>query len=323
VVRRFEQRHEVEAVFAVDVADPQVVLSRAEFVHADTRHSVIAKMVRELGIDTVLHMAVLVDVGGRAAHETNVIGTMNLLAACAGKGSPVRRLVVRSHAAVYGVLPDHPSFLAEEASGQREPRASLARDLREAEQLAHDFAVRNPGTTVTVLRLGHRLGSRRPTPLGRYFLLPRLPKVFGFDPRLQLLADVDAVDAVMAAVDQDRPGVYNVSGRGVVLLSQAAQLTGRRALSLLTPYAPALARLQLRALTGLALPPMYLDLLTYGQVLDCRKFESAFDWRPKLASREVIMEFVRRTRSGQAAEQTALVPHERELQSYLRSRGSA
>ena len=105
--------------------------------------------------------------------------------------------------------------------------------------------------------------------------------------------------------------------------AKAAQLTGRRALSLLTPYAPALACLQLRALTGLALPPMYLDLLTYGQVLDCRKFESAFDWRPKLASREVIMEFVRRTRSGQAAEQTALVPHERELQSYLRSRGSA
>jgi nucleoside-diphosphate-sugar epimerase len=76
-------------------------------VQADIRHNPVGKLVRGLRIDTVVHAGLVVDpqqasVG--TVHETNVIGTMNLLAACSGADSPVRRLVVKSSTAVYGNL---------------------------------------------------------------------------------------------------------------------------------------------------------------------------------------------------------------------------
>src|SRR5258708_22411782 len=103
-----------------------------DFVHADTRQSVIGKLVRQLRIDTVVHMAVTVDSGGedKAAHETNVIGTMNVLAGCAGPSSPVRRLVVKSSQAVYGAAPGDASFVAGDAAVPARPPYRVTRDLR-------------------------------------------------------------------------------------------------------------------------------------------------------------------------------------------------
>src|SRR2546421_9991507 len=106
---------QVPHLFGCDVADPLSALEAMDFVHADTRHAVIGKLVRQLRIDTVVHLAVTVDSlqEHRAAHETNVIGTMNVLAGCAGPASPVRRLVVKSSHAVYGSAPGNPSLLSE------------------------------------------------------------------------------------------------------------------------------------------------------------------------------------------------------------------
>src|SRR5919204_1515909 len=174
LARRLEEREDVEAIFGLDVADPQVALERTEFVHADARHSVINKLVRQLELDTVVHCAVTVTrpIGARAVHETDVIGTMNVLAACAGEGSPVRRLVVKSSVAVYGSDPSDPSFLREEHAGRATARDAVQADLLEMEQLVQDFAIRNGRIEVTVLRLGNSVGLRHFGPLARYLSLP-------------------------------------------------------------------------------------------------------------------------------------------------------
>src|SRR5438270_13660590 len=99
---------QVPHLFGGDVADPISALEEMDFVHADTRLSVIGKLVRRLDIDTVVHLAVMVDSphDERSIHETNVIGTMNLLVGCAAPSSPVRKLVVKSSQAIYGAGPN-------------------------------------------------------------------------------------------------------------------------------------------------------------------------------------------------------------------------
>ena len=44
---------QVPFLFGCDVADPVSALEEMDFVHADTRHAVIAKLIRQLRIDTV------------------------------------------------------------------------------------------------------------------------------------------------------------------------------------------------------------------------------------------------------------------------------
>ena len=86
LARLLGQHPDVERVIGVDVIPPPDDLGNAEFVRADIRNPVIAKVIKAASVDTVVHMNVIatpVGAGGRSAmKEINVIGTMQLLAAC-------------------------------------------------------------------------------------------------------------------------------------------------------------------------------------------------------------------------------------------------
>jgi UDP-glucose 4-epimerase len=73
-------------VIGVDVIPPPHDIGGAQFVRADIRNPVIARVIADTGVDTVVHMNVIatpVSAGGRVSQkEINVIGTMQLLAAC-------------------------------------------------------------------------------------------------------------------------------------------------------------------------------------------------------------------------------------------------
>jgi UDP-glucose 4-epimerase len=309
---------QVPFLFGCDVNDPVSALEEMDFVHADTRQSVIGKLVRQLRIDTVVHMAVEVDSArdDRATHETNVIGTMNVLAGCAGPSSPVKRLVVKSSQAVYGARPEFPSLISEDLAGARPPGTSVGRDLLEMDQLVQEFGLRNEGCRVTRLRLGYRITGE--TNLGRYLSLPLVPTFAGFDPRLQLLHEDDAAEAIARAVVDSRDGVFNVAGDGVVLLSQAITVMGARAAPMLPPYGSWLARAVMRMASGVSVPGHLAEWLQHGSVLDCSRLEAEFGWKPAFSSRACMDGFAR----GQAEEpvEAPSPPQEYELQVYLQRR---
>src|SRR6266446_2084410 len=269
VARRLATQDPV--LFGCDVADPISALAEMDFVHADTRLSVIGQLIRQLRTDTLVHLAVLVDSphDSRSIHETNVIGTMNVLVGCAAPSSPVRRLVVKSSQAIYGAGPNDPSFFSEDMVNFDKAASGLTRDLLEMEQLVSEFALRNELCGVTVLRLGSRVSEE--TSLARYLSLPVVPTFAGFDPRLQLLHEDDAADAIVRATVGDHPGAFNVAGDGVVLLSQAIDIMGGRAAPILPPYARWFSRLGLRMLAGVDVPAYLADMIAFGSVMDCSR----------------------------------------------------
>src|SRR6184192_3552187 len=279
---------QVPVLFGCDLADPISALEEMDFVHADTRLSVIGKLIRRLRIDTLVHLAVLVDSphDARSTHETNVIGTMNVLVGCAAPSSPVRRLVVKSSQAIYGAGPNDPSFFSEDMVNFDRAASGLTRDLLEMEQLVSEFTVRNEGCDATVLRLGLRVSEG--TSLARYLSLPIVPTFAGFDPRLQLMHEDDAVEAIVRATMGHHPGVFNIAGEGVVLVSQAIAIMGGSAAPILPPYGRWVSRLALRMIAGVDMPAHLADIISFGSVMDCSRLESAFGWRPVYSSREAM-----------------------------------
>ena len=305
-------------LFGCDVRDPVSALEEMDFVHADTRHPVIGKLIRQLRIDTVVHLAVMVDSphDQRSIHETDVIGTMNVLVGCAAPSSAVRKLVLKSSQAIYGAGPADPSFFSEEMTNSERSTSSMTGDLLEMEQLTSEFALRNDACTTTVLRLGFRVSDE--TTLGRYLSLPIVPTFAGFDPRLQLLHEDDAAEAIVRATLGDHPGVFNVAGGGIVLLSQAIAIMGGRAAPVLPPYGRWLSRLALRTVAGVNLPAHLADLVAFGSVLDCTRLEAEFGWRPAHSSRGV-MDALARGKEVELIEAPS-PPQEFELQVYLQRR---
>jgi len=309
---------QVPFLFGCDTVDPMSALEEMDFVHADTRLSVIGKLVRQLKIDTVVHLAVMVDSprDERSIHETDVIGTMNVLVGCAAPSSPVRRLVVKSSAAVYGASPSDPSFFSEDMTNWDRPASGVTRDLLEMEQLVSDFNLRNERSDVTVLRLGLRVSED--TSLARYLSLPIVPTFAGFDPRLQLLHEDDAAEAIVRAALGRHPGTFNVAGDGVVLLSQAIGIMGGSPAPLLSPYGKWLSRLGVKMLARVEMPSHLADILTYGLVMDTSRLAAEFGWRPAYTSRQT-MDALALGRDGDVLEPPS-PPQEYELQKYLQQR---
>ena len=96
LAQALEKRPEIEAIVGVDSEDPTRELERTEFVRVSNQHALISRIVRAAEIDTVIDTRLVVDstvTSARLAHENNVIGTLNILAACSDQDSPVRRLV--------------------------------------------------------------------------------------------------------------------------------------------------------------------------------------------------------------------------------------
>lgn len=311
----------VPHLFGCDMADPVSAIEEMDFVHADTRQAAIAKLIRQLQIDTVIHLAMVVDSphDDRAAHETNVIGTMNVLVACAGASSPVRSLIVKSSQAVYGASGSDPSFFSEDMVSPDRGGARVTRDLIEMEQMVGEHALRNQACRVTVLRLGYRLSEE--TALARYLSIPIVPTFFGLDPRLQFLHEDDASEAIVRAALGEHPGTFNVVGDGVVLLSQAIAIMGGKPAPILPPVGRWLGRRGLRAMVGLDLPAHLADFISFGSVLDCSRLEAAFGWKPIHSSRAVIDALAR----GKTIEliEAPDPPQEFELQVYLQKRRRA
>jgi UDP-glucose 4-epimerase len=284
---------EVEAIVGVDTRDPTRELERTEFVKVSNQHGLIQRIVRAARIDTVIDARLVVDAittSRHRAHESNVIGTMNLLAACAGEGSPVRKFIFKSSGHVYGSAQTDPAFFTEPMTRSRPATTPIERDVVEAEASVIDFAAKQKDVDVTVLRCANVLGPDVHTSFSRMFALPLVPMIAGFDPRLQFVHEDDVVHALEHAAVNRLPGVYNVAADGVLALSEIIGLLGKRPLPALPPWGTGLfASGPLRAL-GVQIPPEMLNLLRFGRGMDNRRYKaSGFEYG--YTTREAVLAF--------------------------------
>jgi UDP-glucose 4-epimerase len=272
MAQAFESDPTVDVIIGLDTTEPVVALERTEFVRADDTYSILARLVRAARVDTVVHAGMVVDstiMGDRRIHEQNVIGTLNLLAACSRGGSPVRTLVVKSSTLVYGAGPQDPYWFSEQTRRASRARTRIERSLLEVEDYLAAFAEDNPEVSVATLRFANVLGADLDTPIIRALSQRAVPRLAGFDPQLQFVSQTDVVRALHFAVDRDLRGVFNVAGEGRLPWSEITKVTGKVSLPLLPYGAGLLGRL------GLDLPPELLDLLRYGRGVDNRALRRA------------------------------------------------
>src|SRR5258708_2443059 len=244
VVQRLVEDPDVAEVIGIDIREPRYDLGRADYLKLDIRHSLIGKLVRAVGIDTVVHTLTRVDsfdMDPRRAHEMNVIGTLNLLAGCAGEGSPVRRFVIKSSGHVYGSRFDLPAALREDHRLDTNSRHQFVRDIVEVESYVSDFALRNPEIAIVVLRFSNSLNPQEPQPLARYLDLEVVPTVAGYDPSLQLIHRDDCIEAMYLATKRGPAGAYNIAAPGTVPLSKLLDAAGKLHAPLLPPIGLGLA----------------------------------------------------------------------------------
>ena len=320
LARALERDDAIETIIGVDVHDPSVELDRTEYVRVYNQHALIRRIVVAAEIDTVIDTRLAVDstvAPPRLAHENNVIGTMNILAACTGPDSPVRKIIMKSSAHYYGCERDDPAFFTEQMSRPHPPRTPIERDIVEAESAVGDFADKHPGVTVCVLRFANTLGPGLRTSHTRLFALPAVPCILGFDPRYQFIHEEDIVGCLEHAARHDLAGVFNAAADGVLALSEVADLLGKPLAPVLPPWGTGLVAAPLRRV-GLRFPSELLNQLRYGRGMDNRKLKATgYDYR--YTSREAVQQLAKQLRLAPIL-RDASEPYryEQEVEEFLR-----
>jgi UDP-glucose 4-epimerase len=301
----------VEHVIGVDTRRPPAPLAdRITYVEADLRGGELPRLLKVAAPHVVVHHDIVQfpepGRSARALHDLNVIGTLQLLAAC-GELSELRALVVRGSASIYGSAPDAPAFFTEDLARRAALRTRFQRDVFELERLVEAFARRRPTVTCTVLRFQPVIGAAVDTPIMRLFRAPVVPTFLGFDPRLQLLLDEDAIGAIAAAVAVPVRGAVNVAGDGTVSLTRSLRRLGRRSLPIAAPlYGPTVAAL---ARAGVV-PPLNEDVVRYlrnGRGVDTTRMRRDLRFAPTHTTAQAIDAVARavRAQDGEAAEEVA------------------
>jgi UDP-glucose 4-epimerase len=300
---RLERDPEVEYIAGIDSRPPALELERTDFIEADLRSAVLSRLLPPTRVDTVVHCGILWYPArgkpARALHDINVIGTLQLLAACERTES-LERLIVRGSAAIYGCEGAAPSFFTEDMARRLPLRTRFQRDIGELENYFENFSRRRPQVTCCMLRLQPEIGPDLRTPLVRYLLLPAVPVQMGFDPRLQLLHEEDASEALLAAVRNAVRGPVNVGPSGSISLSRMLRLLGRPGVPIPPPLGgPLFGRLGRRLGAG----DVYDDgirLLRYGRGVDNRRLREEVGYRPRFDAAAAVRDFAERSRGRRA-----------------------
>jgi UDP-glucose 4-epimerase len=286
----------IEKVIGVDSVLPQGDLGDVKFLRADIRTPVVAKILAVEDVDTVAHLALRPYSARNGGKELNVIGSMQVLAACQ-RNPAVRRFVLGSSTAFYGSSARDPALWTESGAARAGASAGFPKDVVEVESYTRGFARRRPDAEVTTLRFAQVMWPATTAPLASYLKGPMLPVIGGFDPRLQAVHIDDATEVFVRAVTGEVTGTFNVAGPGVMLLSQISRLLGHPTVAV-PPIGGAGILRQMAAFMGNDITADLPRLLTYGRGVDITALREVFGYSPKHTTRETFELFAASRRPG-------------------------
>lgn len=231
-------------------------------------------------------------------YEVDVIGTRNVVSACAKHG--VKQLIYTSSGAAYGYHPDNPPSLKEsdpvrgnEVFAYAHHKRMVEDDLERARQ---DF----PHLGQLIFRVSTVLGPQTDNQITGLFEQPVVPGIRGADSPFCIVADFDVVDAIRHGINTGKTGIYNLTGDGVLSLAEIARRMNNRYL----PLPESLVRTALAALSSRGIGPYGPEqvlFIKHRPVLDNTALKRDFGFTPALTTDEAFERYRKaRTLDGPA-----------------------
>lgn len=283
----------IERVVGIDRDGPPAGRPTLEHHEMDIRSERLPKVIGDA--DALVHLAFQTDPirDLDEMRSINVDGTANVLAAARDAG--VKSVVVLSSALAYGAHPDNPVPLTEEHPLRAGEDYAPAAHKRACEELLAAFRRKNPEIAVCVLRAATVFGPTVENFVTRMLESPRLTRVKGYEPPMQVVHEDDAAAALAFALRERLDGVFNLAADGWLTASDVAEVSGKRVVELSEPIAFSMAERLWRA--GLtAAPPGELRYLMHPWVMDNAKLAAA-GFEPRYSNRAALLEAMESHRS--------------------------
>jgi nucleoside-diphosphate-sugar epimerase len=282
--------HSVRSLDLVPLGEPELE-GELEELRGDVRDPTAARRLTA-GADVLVHAAAALPIRGSGTEirSVNVDGTATVLAAA--REASVRRTIVVSSTAVYGIPETHPIDEGAPLHGV----GDYGRSKIEAEEIARDFAHR--GLDVVVLRPKTFIGPER---LGVFEILfdwiregRRIPILGDGSNRYQLLAVEDLVEAIVLVAGAHVAGeTLNIGATsfGTVRSDLEALIAHAGSSSRLRPVPARPAELALRALELARLSPLaewHYKTAHRDSYVEVSRAQQLLGWQPRYSNPEAL-----------------------------------
>lgn len=280
----------VERIVGIDrVAQPPEAYAKLTFVEGDVRNSDLRDALA--GCDTLIHLAFVV---GRPyamplaeAADINLRGTWTICRAAAEAG--VRKLIISSSIAAYGLLPDNPAALTEESPLRGLYTTFYYSQHKHANELWLDgFQREYPALVISRLRpcivMGpHQYGASTLVIQDDTYITSSGARKYP----IQLVHEDDLAASFHVMVRRDLPGAYNVVGDEPVSLPDAVEAAGLRVLEVPGDNLREAATTAWQAgLTSFG--PEWLSA-EGGGICSNAKLKATGDWTPRYTTAESVV----------------------------------
>ena len=291
LIAALENHRGCQKILGTDIVEPAFHAAKLEFCKHDIRDPSLFDQWQAQKIDALVHLAFIVDPihDEKKMYDVNVNGTRNVLNICARLNIP--HIIVASSGTAYGAWPDNPPALKENDPIRLfPPTFSYAYHKGLIEQLCVDFMEKHPQTIFNIVRPCVVYGPNTNNYLARY--LKNLPVVFlpdGHDPDLQFVHEEDLSELFLLLIKNKIPGPFNAAGDGVVKISQAAAMIGKKTQKIpLRLYRALIWLLWHLRIKSVEAPAGIVAYSSYPWVLDTARAKNELGWEPHYTTRQTL-----------------------------------
>lgn len=292
VVTALATHPDVDAVISADVRLPEHPRDGVIDATCDvTAPGSLVPILDQYNIDTVVHLAAIVNPGHDAdlEYRVDVEGSRNVIDACIAAG--VRRLVVSSSGAAYGYHADNPAWITEEWPTRGSDEFDYSRHKALVERMLADARIEHPQLEQVVFRIGTILGPTVKNQITALWDGNRILAIRGSESPF-VFVWADDVAAAMVRASTDGPaGIFNVAGTGALTVTEIAARLGKPVLRV----SAGLLSLTLRIAHALRLTvhgPAQVGFLRYRPVLDNTALREQFGLTPSHTSAEAFEHYL-------------------------------
>jgi UDP-glucose 4-epimerase len=295
ILKQLETSSKYKNIIAIDYRKPRMTLKKTKFYKLDLTEALadatLADILKTENCDTLIHTAIPVTPphNESQSHEVIAIGSYYIFNAC--HAAKVRKVVMASTTDTYGAYPNNPNFLTEDMATRGQRQSRYLKDIVDAENQAHKFQKKNPKSILTIIRPCTILGPTIQSYKTKYFSRPVIVTMLGFDPLIQFIHEDDVTGALMKAIDENHPGVFNLAGDGVIPLSKVIEISGKLNLKLTQIGFKSMVQALWLADISPA-PASHVDFLRYLCIVDNEKIKKTLGYKPKYSTKDALFSFL-------------------------------
>ncbi len=284
-------RDGIDAVVAMDLREvPEADrLPGVTYVAMDIRDAAMADVMVEHHINTVVHLAAVVNPNGamtpQMEYEIDVLGTKNVLDACVKTG--VAQFIVTSSGAAYGYHADNPQWLSETDALRGNDEFPYSKHKRLVEEMLAEYRREHPSVKQLIFRPGTVLGASVKNQITNLFEKKFVLGIRGSGTPFVFIWDQDVVGCIVEGIRTGKSGIYNLAGDGVMTMADIAKRLGKPFVAI--PPGVLGTALGIMKKIGVGrYGPEQVRFLQYRPVLSNEQLKAGFGYVPRKTSAEVF-----------------------------------